>query len=29
LAGWQPKVQLEEGLRHTIAYFDQLLTKEA
>jgi UDP-glucuronate decarboxylase len=23
--GWEPKVQLEEGLRQTIAYFDQLL----
>ncbi len=23
--GWQPKVQLEQGLRHTIAYFDRLL----
>ena len=29
LADWQPKVQLEEGLRHTIAYFDALLTSEA
>jgi len=25
--GWEPKVALEEGLRHTIAYFDELLTK--
>ena len=24
--GWQPKVSLDEGLRHTIAYFDGLLT---
>ena len=23
--GWQPKVSLDEGLRHTIAYFDGLL----
>ena len=23
--GWEPKVALEEGLRHTIAYFDRLL----
>jgi UDP-glucuronate decarboxylase len=23
--GWEPKVQLEQGLTHTIAYFDQLL----
>lgn len=23
---WQPKVGLQEGLKHTIAYFDQLLT---
>jgi UDP-glucuronate decarboxylase len=28
LADWQPKVQLEEGLRHTIAYFDELLSSE-
>jgi len=26
LNGWTPAVQLEEGLRHTIAYFDELLT---
>jgi len=26
LGNWQPTVQLEEGLRHTIAYFDELLT---
>jgi len=25
LGGWKPKVQLDEGLRHTIDYFDQLL----
>lgn len=25
LGGWEPKVQLDEGLRHTIDYFDQLL----
>jgi UDP-glucuronate decarboxylase len=24
--GWEPTVQLSEGLVHTIAYFDQLLT---
>ena len=24
--GWEPKVQLKEGLRHTIAYFDELLS---
>jgi UDP-glucuronate decarboxylase len=23
--GWEPKVKLEDGLRHTIAYFDELL----
>jgi UDP-glucuronate decarboxylase len=23
--GWAPQVQLEDGLRKTIAYFDQLL----
>lgn len=23
--GWEPKVQLRDGLRHTIAYFDELL----
>jgi UDP-glucuronate decarboxylase len=28
LAGWQPTVSLEEGLKKTIAYFDELLTKE-
>jgi UDP-glucuronate decarboxylase len=26
LDGWAPKTQLEEGLKKTIAYFDQLLT---
>jgi len=25
--GWEPKVQLKEGLRQTITYFDQLLSK--
>jgi UDP-glucuronate decarboxylase len=25
--GWQPKVHLKEGLRHTIAYFDELLSR--
>jgi UDP-glucuronate decarboxylase len=24
--GWEPKVQLDAGLRHTIAYFDELLS---
>ena len=27
LGGWQPTVQLEEGLRKTIAYFEELLRK--
>ncbi len=27
LNDWQPQVQLDEGLKKTIAYFDQLLTK--
>ena len=27
--GWEPKVQLDEGLRHTIAYFDELLANGA
>ena len=27
LLGWEPKIQLEEGLRKTIAYFDELLTQ--
>ncbi len=27
LLGWEPKIQLREGLEHTIAYFDQLLKK--
>jgi len=26
--GWQPKVSLDEGLRHTIAYFDGLLASQ-
>jgi UDP-glucuronate decarboxylase len=26
---WEPKVQLDEGLRHTIAYFDELLSNGA
>jgi UDP-glucuronate decarboxylase len=26
--GWQPTVALEDGLRRTIAYFEELLTKE-
>jgi UDP-glucuronate decarboxylase len=25
--GWEPKVQLEEGLKRTIAYFDKVLTE--
>lgn len=25
LGGWEPKVQLNEGLKHTISYFDSLL----
>ncbi|MFK7833684.1 MAG: UDP-glucuronic acid decarboxylase family protein [Winogradskyella sp.] len=28
LGGWEPKVQLNEGLKHTINYFDQLLIKK-
>jgi UDP-glucuronate decarboxylase len=27
--GWEPKIQLEEGLRRTIAYFETLLGAEA
>jgi UDP-glucuronate decarboxylase len=27
--GWEPKVPLEDGLRRTIAYFDQLLSQRA
>ena len=27
LGGWQPQVQLDEGLAKTIAYFDQLLSR--
>lgn len=26
ILGWEPKVQLEEGLTHTIAYFDKVLS---
>lgn len=26
--GWEPKIQLEEGLIKTIAYFDQVLKKQ-
>jgi UDP-glucuronate decarboxylase len=26
--GWQPKIALKEGLRHTIAYFDRLLSNK-
>jgi len=29
LDGWCPKVQLEEGLRHSIVYFDELLTLQS
>ncbi|MEM0326363.1 MAG: hypothetical protein QW733_04990, partial [Desulfurococcaceae archaeon] len=25
--GWEPRVSLEEGLKHTIAYFEALLTR--
>ncbi len=28
LLGWEPKIQLREGLEHTIAYFDQLLKNQ-
>lgn len=28
LNGWEPKIQLEEGLKKTIAYFDKLLKEE-
>ncbi len=28
LCGWEPKVQLEKGLKETIKYFDQTLKKE-
>ena len=28
LDGWQPTVKLEEGLKKTIAYFDELLRNE-
>jgi UDP-glucuronate decarboxylase len=27
--GWEPKVQLQEGLRKTIEYFDRLLSQPA
>ena len=27
--GWEPKIQLEEGLKRTIAYFETLLGAEA
>lgn len=27
LGGWHPTVTLEEGLKRTIAYFDQLMTE--
>ncbi|WEK49633.1 MAG: SDR family oxidoreductase [Candidatus Kaistia colombiensis] len=27
--GWQPTIELDEGLRHTIAYFDALMTEGA
>jgi len=29
LGDWQPAVQLEDGLRHTIAYFDELLSNNS
>jgi UDP-glucuronate decarboxylase len=25
--GWEPSVSIAEGLKHTIAYFDRLLTR--
>ena len=28
LLGWEPEIQLREGLEHTIAYFDQLLKSQ-
>jgi len=28
LDGWEPKVQLKEGLQKTIDYFDQILKKQ-
>ena len=28
LGGWQPKVELKQGLQKTIAYFDQLLSEK-
>ena len=27
LGGWEPRTQLEEGLKKTIAYFDQILSE--
>ena len=27
LNNWQPKIELREGLGHTISYFDKLLKK--
>ena len=27
--GWEPRTDLEEGLKKTIAYFDHLLSEEA
>jgi UDP-glucuronate decarboxylase len=29
MLAWTPSVQLREGLRHTIAYFDGLLSEDA
>ena len=29
LGGWQPKIQIQEGLKKTIAYFDELLSRNA
>ena len=29
LNGWEPKIQLKEGLKHTIKYFDDLLKSDA
>ena len=27
--GWQPTIELDEGLRHTIGYFDALMKETA
>jgi UDP-glucuronate decarboxylase len=28
LNNWEPNIQLKEGLKHTVAYFDDLLKKD-